>query len=123
MNIDELLSTLRAEHQQHFADAEAHHRIAEKLLARIQGIEEAREALTSTPVDNRRDYKLPTRRPRRDIRAMVREALSNSVTPDRVDAKVLAESLGCRTSQVEAALKALNHTRALAEPDTKQAAQ
>jgi hypothetical protein len=58
------------------------------------------------------------RRPRRDIRAMVKAELAQSVTPvSRANAQLLAETLGCRKSQVEAALIAL------ADEDEAAAAQ
>jgi hypothetical protein len=111
MNLDDLVTQLRTEKADWLARAATFYEGARKaeaeaelLAARIQGIEEARAALA----DPRLGAVLKP--PRRDIRAMVSEALPKLQWAITQDEKVreLSKMLGCRPSQIEAALRAIN---------------
>ena len=92
--------------RQHQAEAEAELRGLDTAAAafadRQAGDLLAYEALKTGSAVN---YTKKTRKPRRDIQAQVKAALADNelLTPF-----MLAQNIGCRVSQVEAALKAIN---------------
>jgi hypothetical protein len=119
MNIDELLASLKSDHADCAKRASDAHSKMLQIEARIQGIEETREALRSNPVDNGCDYEPLARKPRRDIRALVRDhILSHHET---LPADRIAADIGCKKSQVEAALVALRHEEEEAEIAEREA--
>jgi hypothetical protein len=109
MDLDGLLRQLREEQEDCEARAmacdeqAAEHRHAGELLgARMQGIEEARRMIADPAASGNGAAK----RPRRDIRALVKEVLGN-ITPQEANADTVAKEIGCRPSQVRQVLASL----------------
>lgn len=123
MDLDKLLNDLRAEKADclaraaHFEEGrrKAEHE-AEMIAARIQGIEEGVElakkdfaAFNASVANNAAEFR--KRKPRRDIRALVRDSLvsyGNRGCSEDEQIAVLSKEFGCRPSQIKAALRAIN---------------
>jgi uncharacterized protein (DUF433 family) len=111
MTIDELLANLQVELKDiehsvacYERQAETERQAAALLSARIQGIQQARAMISQQPEN---DAEPTERKPRRDIRAMVREDLvqrPDEPYDDRV--RDLAKRFECRPSQIKDALRA-----------------
>jgi hypothetical protein len=117
-DLDELLAKLKADVAAKHAQADILMREADLVAARIQGVEEARAAMVLAEGDaalrdiDARAERLRNRKPRRDIRALVKatvekKGLCSAATLEE-QATEIAEEIGCRKSQVEAALRAMS---------------
>jgi len=111
-SLDDLLAELARDQEQKEHDAQSYEsgarecrKIAQMIGERIRGIKEARAALQPQPdITGNGAGPSKTRAPRRNIRAMVREQLEKHPAGT---AKMIAQLIGCRESQVEAAIAAM----------------
>ena len=111
--LDELLEQLtseerdlRAASKSYIEKATGFERDANLIAERIRGIKEAREALAAQVPEPAEQP--PARRQRRDIRALVAAELeawpASLFGPEYFEPAAIAERIGCRKSQVEAAM-------------------
>jgi hypothetical protein len=122
-DLDQLLTQLKHDRDSAIAEAEVRENQAigwrnqaAMIDARIGGIEETRKALAaraeSVAVVSHEQMRHILRRPRRDIRALVKQTCddmrSEGWNPSNDQ---IARRIGCRKSQVEAALKALDMSK------------
>jgi hypothetical protein len=79
------------------------------LDVQIAGIKEGAMLASGNPVEPTDGPVRGSRKPRRDIRAMVKQWCETHQDPDSLFPHYIAKQLGCRESQVEAALKAIKN--------------